>query len=327
MAEVEKLKEVTDEEWALVNEFNREITEEFLSQQHLSPKTLIQYKSGLRQFFKWVHDNAGNKPLYELKPRDALKYQNFLMSRDLSSNAVKLKRSTVSSLCGYLELYYADEYPMFRNIYNKQIPNPPKALRREKRPLTPEELDYLIKELEKREEWQMIAWIQFSYDSGCRRAESRQLLKEVVNYDYVKDPKTGEPLPYYLTHDIRCKGRSKVGKIRKLNFSDLSKNSIKKWLEVRGEDDCPYVFVRKTADGKVNQLNETTFNYWCQEIFSKIMGFRVHPHQLRSTRATHAVVYENKNIEKVKSLLGHESAETTKIYVIKEGEDDVSDLF
>jgi len=152
------------------------------------------------------------------------------------------------------------------------------------------------------------------------------LLKEVVNYPYAKDPKTGDEKPYYFTHPIRCKGAGKIGKVRKLNYSDVSKNAIMKWLEIRGEDDSPYVFVKKTKT-QLFALSPSAFNDWCANIFSEIIGRRVHPHQLRSSRATNLVAYEGKNIENVKSLLGHQSSETTKIYVVREGEDEVDDLF
>jgi integrase len=322
----ERLPEVTQEEYDTFHEFNKDILQEFLQQQHLSPHTLKQYESALKIFFRFIHDKCKNLPLYELKPKHALQYQNFLLSRDLSSNAVKLKRAAVSSICGYLETYYSDDYPLFRNIYNKKIPNPPRSFKHEKRPLTPEELENLIAELEKRKEWQMVAYIKFSFDSGCRRAETIQLQKSVALADYVKDPKTGENKAYYVTHDIRCKGRSRVGKVRKLIYSDYSKDAISKWLDVRGVDECPYVFVRKTKSGEVKQLSMSTFNDWCSGIFSDIVGRRVHPHQLRSSRAT-ALSNEGKNIEKIKSLLGHDSSETTKIYIVKEGEDEVDDLF
>jgi integrase len=322
----EKLKEVTEQEWNQVDDFNKQITSEFLEQGHLSPHTLSQYKSALRIFFRWVYDNCQNKPITDLKPKDALRYQNFLINRELSSSGIKLKRSAVSSLCGYIELYYADEYPLFRNIYNKKIPNPPKTLKNEKKPLTNEEFDLLLKTLEEKEEWQMLAYVMFSYSSGCRRAEGRQLLKEVVDYEYIKD-KDGNYKNYYLTHEIRCKGRGREGKRRKLQFSDEAMNAIKKWLEIRGEDDCEFVFVTKTKDGKVSQISASTFNYWCSEIFTKIVGRRVHPHQLRSTRATHLVAISGKDIKSAQKLLGHESSDTTELYVIKEGDDDIDDAF
>jgi integrase len=322
----EKLKEVTEQEWNQVDDFNKQITSEFLEQGHLSPHTLSQYKSALRIFFRWVYDNCQNKSITDLKPKDALRYQNFLINRELSSSGIKLKRSAVSSLCGYIELYYADEYPLFRNIYNKKIPNPPKTLKNEKKPLTNEEFDLLLKTLEEKEEWQMLAYVMFSYSSGCRRAEGRQLLKKVVDYEYIKD-KDGNYKNYYLTHEIRCKGRGREGKRRKLQFSEDAMVAIKKWLEIRGEDDCEYVFVTKTKSGKVSQISASTFNYWCSEIFTKIVGRRVHPHQLRSTRATHLVAISGKDIKSAQKLLGHESSDTTELYVIKEGDDDIDDAF
>lgn len=327
MSKIEKLKEVTEQEWIEVKEFNREITEEFLQQAHLSPQTLSQYKSALRIFFRWVNENCGNKAITDLKPRDALRYQNFLMGRDLSSSAVKFKRSAVSSLCGYIELYYSDEYPLFRNIYNKKIPNPPKALRNEKQPLTKEELDLLVETLKERNEWQMVAYVLFSYWSGCRRSEAAQLKKEVITYEKVKDNKTGEFKDYFMTHPIRCKGKGKEGNVRKLVLGQDAMDAIIKWLEIRGEDDCEMVFVKKTKEGKVSPLAAGAFNYWCSDIFSEIVGRRVHPHQLRSTRATHIVALDGKDIKTAQKVLGHQSSETTEIYVVRDDDDDIDDAF
>ena len=322
-----KMKDVSMEEWEKVNDFNKSITNEFLEQQHLSPHTLKQYTSALKIFFKWVYDNCQNKAITDLKPRDALRYQNFLMGKGLSSSGVKLKRSAVSSLCGFIELYYTDDYPLFRNIYSKQIPNPPKTNKNEKKPLTKEELDLLINTLKEREEWQMVAYISFSYWSGARRSEVAQIIKEIITYEKVIDKKTGEYKDYYMTSPIRCKGKGKEGNLRKLVFNDDSKRDIEKWLEVRGEDDCEFVFVKKQKDGKVAPLAPSAFNYWCKEIFSEILGRRVHPHQLRSTRATHLVVYDNKDIKTAQAILGHQSSETTSIYVIRDDSDDMDDAF
>jgi integrase len=324
---VEKLQEVTEQEWLQVNEFNRQITQEFLEQQHLSPHTLVQYSSAIKIFFNWVRLNCFNKSITELKPRDALRYQNFLIARGLSSSAVKLKRSAVSSLCGYIELYYSDDYQLFRNIYNKKIPNPAKANVHKKEPLTEEEFNNLVEELKRREEWQMVAYLLFTYVTGCRRAESAQLKRNAIDYKKVIDPKTKEEKNYFLTHDIRCKGRGTVGKVRRFPFDDVAMEALKKWDEVRGEDDCEFMFVKKQKDGKIHPLQPSAFNYWCQEIFSGIVGRRVHPHLLRSSRATNLALSENKSIDAIQSLLGHNSPDTTKIYIVKENEDEIDELF
>ena len=102
-------------------------------------------------------------------------------------------------------------------------------------------------------------------------------------------------------------------------------DAFKKWLEIRGEDDCEYMFV--TRDSKhIMQVAETTFNTWSTDVFTPMLGRRFHPHALREARATSIVVEENKSIEAAQALLGHESSETTrKHYVIKQDDEEDSD--
>ena len=131
----------------------------------------------------------------------------------------------------------------------------------------------------------------------------------------------------YLTHTIRCKGSSLIGKPRKLKFDEDCMNYLKKWLEVRGEDDCPYMFVIKQKnDGSVRQVAEGTFNGWCQGLFTEIVGRRVHPHLTRESRATNLVVFQHKSPEVAQKLLGHADVTTTKDhYIIRTDELDESD--
>ena len=316
-----KLPEVTEEEFKTFDKFNQKITKEFLEQKHLSTETLIQYRSGIFLFFKWVKDERDNKSILDLKPRDALSYQNYLISRGLSTSAIKFKRSCVSTLCGYIEVYYGEDYPLFRNIYNKKIPNPGQSFVHEKHPLTPEEYNNLIKILKEKEKWQQVAYLKFSYSTGCRRQESVQLLKEVVDY------KKTEGKSYYQTHNIRCKGKGLIGEVRKLVYDEDAMEAIKFWLAIRGQDDCPYVFVHKTKDGRVEQLDKSTFNRWCSDLFTSIVGRRVHPHILRESRATNLVIGEGKDIKSAQSLLGHKNSTTTEIYVIRDTSDDIDDCF
>ncbi|NFF75988.1 tyrosine-type recombinase/integrase [Clostridium sporogenes] len=336
MSKQSKIPPVTDEEWLEVCDFNRDLTEEYLLESvNLSKETLKQYESGLKIWFRWVKDNVKNKPLTEIKSRDFLKYQNFLTRNGLSSSAIRFKRSCVSALNEWVITYYEDEYPTFRNFITKQIKLPPKTFVHDKEPLTEEELNILIKNLEERKEWQKLAYLTFSYSTGCRRTEATQLLKEVADYDIVRKEKeiandNGEKeikeIKYYITHEIRCKGRGEVGKVRKLKFDETAMKYIKKWLEVRGEDDCPYVFVTKYG-GEIKQISRNTFNQWCSNDFEKCIGRRVHPHILRESRATNLVIHEGKNIEAAQSLLGHESSETTQIYVIRDTSEDADEAF
>lgn len=333
-----KIESVTDEFWENeVNFYNKELIESFLEQAHLSPATLKQYKSALRIFAKWVEDHAKGrdgkgKDIPDLKPRDALKYQNWLISKELSSSAIKFKRSVVSALCGYIEVYYSDEHKDFRNIFTKAIPSVAKNAVKEKVPLTTKEIEKIVKVLTKKKDWQKIAYIWFTYSTGCRREESRQLLAEVKDYKKHVD-KDGKEKAYYVTHPIRAKGRGKEGKVRRFTFDERTMKAIQKWIEYRESqvsqtfsDTCPHLFVSKGKDG-YRQISANTFNLWCKE-FSKILGGKaVHPHLFRSSRATNAVIEDGKDITKVQKLLGHESSQTTEIYVVRDDSDDLDDLY
>ena len=333
---MEKLPAVTDEEWQKVNEFNRFIWDDFLTNStELSPKSLKAYYSNLRIWFIWVRDNLNNKSQLDVKPLEFKKFQNWMVNRGCSSSDIYNKRSAISSLNNYIEIYYREEYPLFRNFINKSIKRPQKAFVHPKEPLTKLEFQNLISELEKINAWEKIAYLKFTLETGCRRAESRQILKDIVNAKSVTKNKTitdeeGNekeiPVVLYQTPSLRCKGKGDVGKVRKLTFGEATMDAFKKWLEVRGEDDCPYMFIAK-YDGQIRQISESGFNAWSTNCFEKIVGRRVHPHLFRESRATQAVVEEGKDIETVRALLGHESSATTKIYVIRNDSEDVTDLF
>lgn len=333
-----KSDDVTPEMWQQVNKFNRDLVQEFLeSKIELSDQSKIQYESNLHIFFWWVHETLGDKNCFEIKKKEFIKYLNWLTNRGLSESAIKLKKAVVSSLCNYMMEYYEDEYPMFRSFVTSSMKVVQTGFVHEKQPLTPQEYEDLCHKLEELEKWQMLAWVRFSYSTGCRRAESRQLLKEVVNYSpIIKEIEVNDEdgnkvktkSVSYKTHNIRCKGCSQVGKVRKLQFSEDAMDALKKWLEVRGDDDCPYMFVVKEHDGTVHQVSETTFNDWCSGLLTKLVGRRLHPHLFRSSRASNLVVEEGRSVETAQKLLGHESSETTiKHYVIREDTDDADEAF
>jgi len=331
-----RIAEVTDNQWQQVNEFNRKMVEEYLTNSvHLSPKSIEQYKSALRIYFWWVKENLNNKSNIEIKSREYLRYQNWVTNLGLGESAIRFKRSAVSSFNDYVLLYYEEDYPTFRNYITKQIKVETSGKVHKKIPLTPEEMKILYNELEKRADWQKLAYVKFTYASGCRRAEAAQLLKEVVDYKPIKKlvktkDKDGKEIEVeitkYKTGDIRCKGRGRVGKVKPLEFNQEAMDAIKKWLEERGEDDCPYVFVSK-INGKYRQINEQSFNDWCSVVFAKIIGRRVTPHLFRTSRATNGVIYEGKSLETMQKLLGHLSSDTTKIYVVKEDSEDADEAF
>lgn len=333
---MERLNEITEDEWSKCNEFNRNMMNEFLqSSTDLSPQSIKSYHSNLMIWFNWVRKNLDNKREVDIKSRDYLRYQNWLLSLDHSTADLHNKRSAISSLNNYIVVYYEDLYPTFHNFINKAIKMPASSFVHDKQPLTKAELADMINKLEKLGEWQKIAYIKFTYETGCRRGETRQILKDIINTKPIIKTKEvineegneeQKEIKYYLTPKIRCKGKGKVGKVRKLKFSDYAMDAFKKWIAVRGDDDCEYMFITK-FHGEIKQVSISTFNTWSKSLFTKLIGRRFHPHLLRESRATAIVVEDGKNIEVAQHLLGHNSSETTKIYVIKDDDDDDDELF
>lgn len=323
----EKLPEVTDEMWEKVNSYNREKVEEFLAESvHLSERTLQQYKSGLRIFYHWIEETLHGKKIYEIKKRDFMRFQNYLVRRGMASSSIKFKRSAVSSLNKYLINFYEDEpeYATFRNFV-EGVPNPSPNKVYDKKPLTFEEIELITKTLKEDEEWQILAMFKFMYASACRRSEAIQILKEVVNYEPIKDS-DGNVTDVYRTHPVRAKGRGEQGEIRPLLFDKEALEYMKKWLEVRGDDDCKYLFVSK-QDGEYRQIHESTVNYWFREIISDIVGRRVNPHIVRSSRSTH-MLEEGKDIKVAQKLLGHKQSSTTEqFYDLREDDEDITEFF
>jgi site-specific recombinase XerD len=322
-----KVPDVTDEMWKKVNPFNREKVEEFLLEStHLSKQSQIQYKSALRIFYFWVHDSLNDKNIYEIKKKDFMRFQNFLIRRGLSSNGIKLKRSAVSSLNKYLINFYEDdeEFKTFRNFV-EGVTNPTPNKVYNKIPLSKEEFELILKTLEEDEQWQILAAMHFLYASACRRGELLLLRKEIVNYAPIKD-KEGNPTNMYRTHELRTKGKGEFGEIRCLLFDEKAKKAMEKWLEIRGEDDCPYLFISK-YDGNARKLGLSAPNYWCKEIISDIIGRRVNPHLIRGTRSTH-ILESGLDIKKAQALLGHKQSSTTdQFYDLRQNKDDLSDIF
>ena len=335
---LQKLSPVTDEQWMLIPSQNRQLfTDYFLDNVELSERTTVTYRSNLKVWFWWLYQNYGDKLHTDVKSREYKRFQNWLVERGCSTADIATKRSTISSLNNYVMVYFEDEYPTFRNFINSSIKLPERTFKNEKNPPTREELEMMIQKLEEsdiKDKYQKIAYLRFTFATGCRRAETRQLLKSdvldvtpITKTVIVTDDdgnKTERETKYYVTHEIRCKGRGKTGKVRRLKYDEEAHEALVKWLEVRGDDDCPYVFVTKDHD-RYHQVSMSAFNQWGSGIFTKLLGRRFHPHCLREARATDIVVAQGKRIELAQSLLGHNSSDTTKLYVIDENAGDESD--
>lgn len=322
-----KKQPVTDEMWDKINSNNRNLVHEFLEEStHLSPKSAIQYKSALREFYYWVYEALQDKDIHQIKKKDFMRYQNSLIRRGVSSNGIKMKRSSISSFNKYLINYYEDDdnFKTFRNfVEGVQNPSPNKVYN--KIALTKEEYKLICDTLEEDGQWQILAAVKVLYASACRRSELIQLKKDTIDLQPIID-KEGNPTNKYKTAPIRTKGMGEQGNVRSIVIDEESIEAIKKWLDVRGEDECPYVFATK-YNGEINQVNVSAVNYWFTDIISDIVNRRINVHLLRGSRATIALS-DGADIKSVSKLLGHKDISTTQnFYDLRDDDDELDGLF
>ncbi len=99
----------------------------------------------------------------------------------------------------------------------------------------------------------------------------------------------------------------------------------KKIVELKIRDGKAYqdwLIGHNGSSSNINVKMAAAFSYWFQCEFSSIVGRPIHPHDLRTSRATDLVVRENKPIEAVSIMMGHNSTETTQqFYVIDNHKD------
>ena len=315
------LSSITDELWKTINVENYEIVEEFLNaNRHLSDKTIKQYTSGLRQFFWFVKTNLKDKPLYDIKKRDFIKYFSYLQEHGLSSSALKFKKSAVSSLCAYVENVVVeddDNYKNFRN-FTTAVKDIPKNTVYEKHAISYEEYQLILNTFVEQENYLAACFVAMAFNIGARRNELRQFKSEIVNYT------KKEGCNYIDSHTIFAKGRG-GGKPVKYMINDEAMKYIKLWLEKRGYEH-EYILTTKYK-GEIHPVSVNWFNDLCSGAISNILGRRVNVHIFKSSCITY-LLSQGKDIKSVsKHIAQHESVETTAIYDLRDDEEEKNSIY
>ncbi|MCJ2378740.1 tyrosine recombinase XerC [Vibrio sp. ZSDZ34] len=140
------------------------------------------------------------------------------------------------------------------------------------------------------------AMMELMYGAGLR-------LAEMVSID-VKHI-------HFSSGEIRVIGKG--DKERKVPFSGLALEWVKKWLKRRSEFAKPSesaLFVSKLGTRISHRSVQKRMSEWGQK---QSLASHVSPHKLRHSFATHMLESSN-NLRAVQELLGHENISTTQIY-------------
>lgn len=322
-----KLPDITDEMWEQVNPLYREAVKEFLDSTQLSKQTRKQYISALKQFGWFIKDSLNNKPFNKLKKRDGIRYVNYLrVDRGMSSSGINLKKSAVSSLCQYVENYWADDYydengelifETFRN-FMQGLPPVLKTQTYNKVKITKEEYDLMMKTLESDEDYLGMAWLAVAFNVGARRSEIIQFKTSILSQPFNKSGKFKKHPP------VRGKGRGEEGKLLEFLFYPEALKYIQLWIDKRGYDH-EYIFTLGNKDD-IRVMNANWADYFCEHTLSHILGRRINPHIFKASCITY-LLEQGIDMKIVsKNFAHHNSTETTEIYNLMDTSDELEEL-
>lgn len=296
-----------------INKKNIELVEKFLKDKAIrtSEKTIVVYRSNLDMFFTWNLLHNGNKHFVEIKKLEFSEFFSFASS-DLGLGSARLNnlRSTLSSLSSFIEKFFDEDYPNFRNVILRVVESSPKEERREKTILTDEQIENLLQHLKDTDK-QKACWLALAVTSGAR-------FTELLNFetDLIDENRTAfGDLFLETTRQIKTKGRGKSGKLLyKYILRDKFLPFYGEWMEERQkilkENNLEHKALFIKNDG--TPASDGTIRGWI-EGFEKHLGVPFYAHALRHYLTT---LLSRKSIPPaiIKDLMGWSSLELVSVY-------------
>lgn len=315
-----------EEDWLKVNKENKEIIEDFMLELKSTKKSLgtqKQYFNDLRIIAIYVLKNLDNKSFLELTKRH-FRNINLWFMEDLGLSSARCNRlmSSVRSMLTYIE--DSDEWSYSNNLASK-VKGLPKEQVRDIIFISDEQVEKLREELIKRKDYIKALLLDMSYDSAGRRNELYQIEKDGLldkNSTNVVVGKRGKKFP--------------------LLYFDKTKESLKLYLEQRGEDDIKSLWVINRAGVKREISYETLYDWFIymnnilEDIEGKEIGFNAHSFRHSAlenmARGTHRVCKKlNKtdgfSIEELAIYAHHSDISTTQSYLKSNDEEMLSNMF
>lgn len=136
-----------------------------------SEGTIRGYDNDLMIVFTYILQHCGNKAFVDMKKREIVMLQNWLINENGNSAArVRRIKAALSSLSNYIENILDDEYEDFRPIVRK-IENPANTPVREKSVFTTQEIESVLQKLVDAGKYQVACALALAVYSGRRKAE------------------------------------------------------------------------------------------------------------------------------------------------------------
>lgn len=266
---------------AQINSKNIKLAERFLKNfaTKRSPNSVVSYKSNLRIFFTWNLLFNDNKDFVDIRKIEFADFFDYAVTElGWHSNRFAQCHSCLSSFSAWIENYFDDDYPLFRNLLSK-IEKPVKENVREKTVLQKEDIDKLFEYFDENDMIQDACLLALAISCGARISELSSFTTDLIDEDNV----VFDGLFLETTKKIKTKGRGVNGKmLTKYILKDMFLPHYKKWLEVRKEimkennKDHDFIFVTKEG----NPANADRLRDWMSK-WSDVVGQPCYPHNFR----------------------------------------------
>lgn len=271
--------------------------------QGCTPRTIKMYALTLKMFFEFTRKNPCDVT------SDDIKY--FLAIKETRDHASKVYlEDLLRPVSSFYTWMMREEY-ISRNPLNKcdRI----KVQKKKKKAFSDMDIAMLRKACDGKYEEMLIEML---LSTGCRVSELAGMKISEIDMD-----------------NDRCLAHGKGEKDRYVYINAGAKLALKEYLEIR-KDTNPYLFPKCCVEwGKMSQYgtskdwmqnpkmvtkeehcDSSTIENKCRKIGKRAKVENCHPHRFRRTCATMAL-RKGMPIEYVSKMLGHESIETTQIYL------------
>jgi site-specific recombinase XerD len=309
-------KIITSEELtAQINPKNKQLIERFLKEKNTrcSDGTIVGYASDLNMFFTWNMLENENKFYVDIKKIELSFFFSYCVDElHWGSGRFGRMKSCLSSLSNFIEKYYDEIYPNFRNVILKAIESMPKNAVREKTVLSEKQVDdlllYLKTTLNKPQEACLLA---LAIGSGARMSELLRFNPSIIDENNL----AFEGMFIETLKDIKTKGRTKTGKMmKKYIIKDVFMPYYKDWMDERKKvmeangQAHDSLFIRK--DGR--PATEGALRGWIVK-WETFLQVPFYPHCLRHYIVSH-LTRLGLSSDFIVEIMGWGTAEMYKVY-------------
>lgn len=265
----------------------KECFSDYLLATNKAKNTILAYRRDLNQLIHYLNEST---QIEEITKEELMGFMIYLAKKELTGKTRARKAYAVKTLFRYLSNQgYVPQNP----AKGLEIP---KVEQKEPRVLSQREYQALRNSAKGNTKYSAI--IELLLQTGIRIGELVAIKFEDLHLGNHSKP----------GHILIEQGKGK--KDRTITLNTPAKKAIKKYLEIRPQNNCPYLFLSKS--GKL--LNSRNVRYTIDRYYRKVSIRGATVHTLRHTFCTHHVA-KGTSLMVVAQMAGHSKLTTTQKYI------------